>query len=87
MRRAGLEPCHAFHFNYLLFGPIWLARRVIRMAQVELRSEGEVNTPLLNLLLKGIFAVDLWTAPFIRPPFGVSILVLAQKPGLPGRGV
>src|SRR5262249_3534349 len=43
VRRAGLQPSHAFYFNYVLFAPIWLARQVIRYARVNLRSEGEVN--------------------------------------------
>jgi SAM-dependent methyltransferase len=79
VRRSGLQPCRAYHFNYLLFAPIWLARRVIRAARVDLRSEGEVNTPALNRILSAVFTVDVSTAPIVRPPFGVSILVLARK--------
>jgi SAM-dependent methyltransferase len=80
VRRAGLRPRDAFYFNYLLFAPIWLGRQIIRYAQVDLRSEGEVNTPALNLLLSGIFGADVRTARWLRPPFGVSIFVLAEKP-------
>jgi hypothetical protein len=80
VRRVGLQPAQAFYFNYLLFAPIWLARRVIRRARIDLRSEGEVNTPALNFMLKRIFAADVWSAPWLRPPFGVSILVFAEKP-------
>jgi SAM-dependent methyltransferase len=85
VRRAGLEPRRVFHFNYLLFAPIWLARGVMRMARVDLQSEAEVNTPALNALLRAIFAVDVWTAPIVRPSFGVSILVLAEKPHVRNR--
>ncbi len=80
VRRVGLQPAQAFYFNYLLFAPIWLARHVIRRARIDLRSEGEVNTPALNFMLKRIFAADVWSAPWLRPPFGVSILVFAEKP-------
>jgi SAM-dependent methyltransferase len=79
VRRAGLRPRRAFYFNYLLFLPIWLARRVMRAARIRVRSEGEVNTPALNMLLNAIFALDVWSAPVLRPPFGVSILVLADR--------
>jgi hypothetical protein len=82
VRRVGLRPFESFYFNYLLFAPIWLARRAIRYARIDLRSEGEVNTQTLNFILKGIFTADVWTAPRLRPPFGVSILVLAEKPAL-----
>lgn len=79
VRRVGLRPAETYYFNYLLFAPIWLARQVIRYARIDLRSEGEVNTPALNALLKGIFRADVSTARLLRPPFGVSILVLAEK--------
>src|SRR5262245_55403873 len=51
VRRAGLRPRETFYFNYLLFAPIWAARQIIRVARIDLRSEGEVNTPALNALL------------------------------------
>lgn len=79
VRAAGLRPERIYHFNYLLFGPIWLARRVIDLLQINLASEAQVNSPLLNRLLQWIFALDIATAPRLRPPFGVSILVMAVK--------
>ena len=78
---AGLRPLRCYHFNYLLFAPIWLARQVLRLFRVRLASEGLVNTPLLNRILMGIFDLDVATAARLAPPFGVSILALAQKPG------
>jgi SAM-dependent methyltransferase len=76
---AGLKPLRRYHFNYLLFAPIWLARRVIGLLGLPLRSEAEVNTPLLNAILSGIFYVDTLTSPVLRPFFGVSILIVARK--------
>lgn len=80
MEQAGLRAERAYYFNYLLFFPIWLARRVMDRLHVELASEAEVNSPLLNRALGSIFALDTATAPVLNPPFGVSILVLATKP-------
>lgn len=80
--RAGLRVDRAYHFNYLLFAPIWLARQIIRIARIDLHSEGQVNTPALNVVLRTIFNADVATAGVLRPPFGVSILVLADKPML-----
>lgn len=79
LRAAGLRPERIYHFNYLLFGPIWLARRVIDLLQINLASEAQVNSPWLNRLMQWIFALDIATAPRLRPPFGVSILVMAAK--------
>lgn len=83
LRRNGLAPQRAYYFNYLLFVPIWLARRMIDLLRLELRSEDELNSPLVNRLLSWIFAFDVATAGIIHPPFGVSILVVARRAELP----
>jgi SAM-dependent methyltransferase len=84
-RRAGLVPGRHYHFNYLLFAPIWLARRAIELLGVRLRSENELNAPVLNWILEQIFHLDGLTAPLLRPPFGVSALVVAtpERPPSP----
>lgn len=74
---SGLDSRKCFHFNFLLFVPIWLARQVIRLAGVRLKSENQINTPLLNRVLKGIFSLDVAIARKLGPPFGVSLLILA----------
>ena len=76
---AGLEIVDQFYFNYVLFLPIWLARRLLPLAAPGARSETELNTPLLNAVLLRVMRFDVATAPLIRPPFGVSYLVLARK--------
>ncbi len=81
VRAAGFTVQRSFYFNYLLFLPIWLARRVIRVFKVKLESENEVNSPLLNRVFTALFRLDVATAPWLRPPFGVSALVVAVKPG------
>ena len=78
---AGLEPEQRFHFNYLLFGPIWSARQIMKVWRHGYRSESEVNSPFMNRILTSIFDLDVCTAPRLAPPFGVSILVVARKPG------
>jgi SAM-dependent methyltransferase len=75
---AGLECPELFYFNYLLFLPIWLARQIIRIRGIRVENENQVNTPLLNRILTAIFSLDVWSARYVRPPFGVSILALAQ---------
>ena len=78
---AGLRPEQHFHFNYLLFGPIWTARRLMRLWRPSsLKSESEVGGPLTNRLLSTIFDFDVRTAPRFKPPFGVSALVVARRP-------
>jgi len=80
---SGMQIEREYYFNYLLFIPIWLARRVIRLFGPALKSEAEVNSPVVNRLLSIVFAADTITAPILRVPFGVSALVLARKTPVP----
>ena len=80
LHAGGLDHVHRFYFNYLLFLPILLCRRAIDIAGIKIDSESSLNTPLTNKVLGAIFALDVNTAPFIHPPFGVSIFVLVRKP-------
>ena len=79
MRAAGLEPRRYYYFNYLLFLPIWMARRLIDLFGIKRNSEAEFNSPLINRCLSAVFSADTSTAPLLRPPFGVSILVVGEK--------
>jgi SAM-dependent methyltransferase len=75
--QAGLVVHRRFHFNYLLFLPILLARRIIAVFGIRLQNENEVNSPLINRVLSWVFRFDVWTAPKVKPPFGVSCLAVA----------
>jgi ubiquinone/menaquinone biosynthesis C-methylase UbiE len=79
MEQAGLETRRCYYFNYLLFVPIWMARRLISLLGINRNSEAEFNSPFLNRCLSAIFTIDISTAPFVRPPFGVSILVIGER--------
>jgi hypothetical protein len=79
LQQAGLRPLRIFYFNYLLFLPIWLGRRLIDWLNIDIGSEAQLNTPLLNRALSIVFNLDARTAPVLRPPFGVSIFLLAVK--------
>ncbi len=81
VRASGLSIVRAYHFNYLLFLPIWGARRVMRLARTRLASEGQIRGPALDRILSAVFTLDILTAPRLNMPFGVSILVRATKPG------
>jgi SAM-dependent methyltransferase len=76
---GGFAIDHAYHMNFLLFLPIWAARRLIDMFGIELESENVINSPLLNRVLGVIFAVDSAIAPRLRPPFGVLIVAMVHK--------
>jgi len=76
---AALQTTRCYYFNYLLFAPIWMARKLIHVLNIRLESEAQVNTSALNRILSLVFKLDIWTASKIHPPFGVSILAIAKK--------
>lgn len=80
VQRAGLSIERSYYFNFLLFVPIWAARKIIRLMGVKLSSENQVNSPVINSILGAIFSADIALAPRLKMPFGVSALVLARKP-------
>jgi hypothetical protein len=53
---------------------------VVDLLKLRINSENQINSALLNRILETLFRFDVKTAPVIRPPFGVSILVIAMKP-------
>lgn len=79
IEQAGLRLLQMFYFNYLLFFPIWLARRTIDRLHLKIEHEGQLNAPLPNFLFSLIFRFDVWTAPVLHPPVGVSIFGLMTK--------
>lgn len=80
LRDGGLMVNNSYHFNYLLFGPIFVARRLINIMGVRMNSESELNNPFLNRILTAVFKLDITTAPYLRMPFGVSLFASTQIP-------
>ncbi len=79
LKQGGLRSTRAYYFNYVLFLPILIARRILRTFSREKRSENEINGPMINRILTFVFRVDIATSPFLRPPMGVSALVVAER--------
>lgn len=80
MRAADIRVASCFHFNYLLFVPIWMARKLLLAMRTPVTSENEINTPLVNRVLTRVFFADVDSATAVNPPFGVSLCVVAAKP-------
>jgi SAM-dependent methyltransferase len=79
LRVAELSPREHFYFNYLLFPLILAARRLMRILRIRVESEGQINARWLNRVLGAVFRFDIRTAPLIRPPIGVSALVVTTR--------
>jgi hypothetical protein len=76
---CGFATTRVTYFNTILFVPIAYTRIFARVFGRQLVSEW--NKPgLLNNLLFLLFSFERALLRFINLPFGVSLLVIAQKP-------
>jgi len=79
LKEAGFEIFKSSYFNFFLFFPILIARRLMHLLGLTIRSENEVNFPLLNFFLKTIFSMEPHVLKYFSFPFGVSIYCIAKK--------
>lgn len=79
LTQEGFEVLKSTYFNFFLFFPILLVRRITHLLGLRIRSENEINSPLLNSLFKGIFSLEPYLLKRFSFPFGVSILCIARK--------
>jgi SAM-dependent methyltransferase len=79
LREAGFDILKSSYFNFFLFIPILLARRIVRLFGLKIESENELNFSLMNFFLKAIFSLELYTLKYFSFPFGVSIFCVAKK--------
>ena len=80
VRAAGLVPTYVSHFNSLLF-PVVVARRLAaRLLGDTGTADDEMPGTHLNRLLGAVFAAERHILPRASLPFGVSLLMTAQRP-------
>jgi SAM-dependent methyltransferase len=79
IEKEGFTVLKSSYFNFLLFFPILLSRRMIHLLGLKIKSENEINFPLLNFFLKAIFSVEPYILKYLSFPFGVSIFCMARK--------
>jgi len=75
----GFEVLKSSYFNFFLFFPILLARRTTWLLGLKIRSENEINSPVVNFFLKEIFSLEPSILEHFSFPFGVSIMCIARK--------
>jgi len=79
LRKAGFDILKSSHFNFFLFFPILIARRMVHLLGLKIKSENEINLPWINFFLKAIFSLELYALKYFSFPFGISIFCIAQK--------
>lgn len=77
---SDLEIIESYYFNFLLFLPIYIARKIIKWFKIKIDSENSLNSIFINQILQIIFAADIFIARKIKKiPFGASAFILAKK--------
>ncbi len=75
----GFKILRSSYFNFFLFFPILIGRRIIYLLGLRIKSENEINFPLINFFLKMVFSIEPHYLKFFSFPFGVSIYCIAKK--------
>jgi SAM-dependent methyltransferase len=79
MEMEGFKILRSSYFNFFLFFPILLSRRLMHLFNLRINSENRINAPLLNFFLKRIFFLESSILKYFSFPFGVSIYCVAEK--------
>jgi SAM-dependent methyltransferase len=79
LRQEGFKIIKSSYFNFFLFFPIFLARRLIHLSGLKVESENKINSPIINSFLKTIFSLESYVLRCFSFPFGVSIFCIARK--------
>jgi SAM-dependent methyltransferase len=78
-RGAGLRVVRCWFFNIVLFAPILLARKAIRLLRLGVENENEVNSPAMNAALERVFGADARLSLSVDYPLGVSLGLIAEN--------
>lgn len=77
---AGLELERCCYFNFFLFVPILVVRKVMGWLRIKHKGDTSLSFGPINRVLLWIFERDIDLALRVRFPFGVSLLAVAKKP-------
>jgi len=79
VKQEGFAILKSSYFNFILFLPIFLTRRLIFLLGLKIQSENRVNFPLINYFLTGLFSLEPYILKYFSFPLGVSIYCIAKK--------
>lgn len=83
LRSAGLVPVYSTYFNFWLFPWIALLRGINRLTGAQ-SDDAALPSPRINRWLTRIMSSERLLLKRFSLPFGVSILMMAEKPAGPG---
>jgi SAM-dependent methyltransferase len=77
--KQNLQIIESYYFNFILFLPIFLFRKITKFLQIKIASENRVNNIFFNFFLQKIFTIDTKIAAIIKPVLGISAFLLIKK--------
>lgn len=75
----GFKVLRSSYFNFFLFPPILLVRRIIQLFSLKVESENNINSHFLNSIFKAVFSLEPYLLKYLVFPFGVSLFCIARK--------
>jgi SAM-dependent methyltransferase len=79
IEREGFTVLKSSYFNFFLFFPIFLGRRLIRLFGLKIESENKINSPLINFFLRTLLGIEPYILKYFSFPYGVSVFCIARK--------
>lgn len=79
IKNSELKVLESYYFNFFLFLPIFIFRKILKFFKIKVKSENSINNRFINQILKIIFIIDVWLAKRVSIPFGVSAFIRAEK--------
>jgi SAM-dependent methyltransferase len=79
IKNIGFDIVRATYFNTFLFLPITLVRMIQKIVPPKRSSDFDLNNPFVNTILTKVFVLESRLLRHTNMPFGISLLVIAQK--------
>jgi len=79
VKKTGLHIQRATYFNTFLFPAIAAVRLSVRVFRIKMKSETRVGGSIGNAIFYALFRLESFLLPYVSFPFGVSVLIIAQK--------
>lgn len=79
LEQAGFSIRYISYVNSLLFLPIVVVRKLQQLLSLPVDSDVQKHSPFMNSLYLNILRIEKNLLKFMKFPFGISILVIAEK--------
>lgn len=79
MAGSGLRVLRSGYFNTLLFPLVLIVRFLKGLGMMRGGSDADLPGPMVNRLLATIFSAERELLPYVRLPFGVSVVAVGER--------